>query len=157
MKYLSLFVILLGSSVFSKEYCSSKIKILIVVATISLLNCSSTSPFRGLTLPDGSAGYTINCNSGNFNNCYEYAGIVCPTGYKIVDKNSEGGWVYVEKLGGNSTSSKGMVVKCEKRTEGQIINAERMINKKKRASHLWWMIPAGVVVVYLMVPQWWWR
>lgn len=91
-----------------------------VMAAAALSGCASSNDASLIHLPDGQAGYAVNCSGADagtsWASCYVMAGEKCgPTGYTIVSKdNEEGG-----PTGGGITNvvsanvkNRSMVVRC---------------------------------------------
>ncbi|RKR04038.1 hypothetical protein [Maricaulis maris] len=60
-------------------------RIWLAVLTIGLFvsGCTTSEP---LTSPDGLPGFSIDCSSGRWSDCYEEASRLCPQGYIVIDR-----------------------------------------------------------------------
>lgn len=64
----------------------------IMVAGLSVVACSSLGPSAAqpLTLPNGKQGFSIDCtNYAGWPACFEAAGKVCKSGYKIHERSMD--------------------------------------------------------------------
>jgi hypothetical protein len=95
--------------------------------TATLAGCVSS---RLLTLPDGRQGFAIKCNGHlhDMGDCYAKAGEMCPTGYTVLDGNTEtspvgfgGSYANANRYGASAGSSsyvgamvfRSMIVECK--------------------------------------------
>ena len=76
-------------------------KRLAVVGLVLVASCASGPP-KSFPLPDGRAGYSVECNgsANNIASCYRYAAEICKGEYELVGEDTSSGMVAVNGVVG---------------------------------------------------------
>jgi hypothetical protein len=90
-----------------------KLKIALLAVPLFLIGCATSKAIQG---PNGTTAYFIKCGSAAIDACYEEAAKVCPKGYTLADRQSDGTAVAMPMAGGGFMMARGpntMLVECK--------------------------------------------